>query len=71
MKYPKNFMFYKELVDGQYIVVSNISKTKAKRLYDEALKDFGDVVRGCGWELMLEPLTLSQQVKLKKGGIIA
>lgn len=71
MKYPKNFMFYKELVDGQYIVVSNISKTRAKRLYDEALKDFGDVVRGCGWEQMLEPLSLSQEKKFKKAGISA
>ena len=69
-KSPKNFIFFKELVDGQYIVMKSLSKTKARSLYNEALKDFGDVVRACGWEQALEPLSLSQQIKFKKAGIL-
>jgi hypothetical protein len=67
----KNFLFYKELVDGQYIVEANISKTRAMKLYKEALKDFGDVVRGTGWEQLQDPILLSQENKLKKGGLTA
>ena len=63
------FLFYKELKDGQYIVETGLSKTKAQKLYKEALKDFGYTVSGCGWEQVMEPLTLSQQIKFQKGGI--
>ena len=65
------FLFYKELYDGTYIVETNLSKTKAERLYKEALKSFGVDIKATGWEQVLEPLSLSQQIKFKKGGLSA
>ena len=65
------FLFYKELYDGTYIVETNLSKTKAERLYKEALKSFGVDIKATGWEQVLEPLSLSQQIKFKKGGLFA
>ncbi len=65
----KNYLFYKEMANGDYVVLNNLSKTKAERLYKEALKSFGSDIKGCGWEQVLEPLSLSQQIKFKKGGI--
>ena len=59
------------MVDGEYIVIDKLSKTKAERLYKETLKNFPATVKGCGWEEVLEPLSLSQQIKFKKGGMTA
>ena len=60
-------MFYKEFLDGTYVVVENLSKVKAKRLYKEALNDWTDLeLKGCGWEEVQNPLSLSQQIKFKK-----
>ncbi len=67
----KNFLFYKEYKDGRYYVESDISMTRAKKLYKEALKDFGYDITSTGWEQLQEPLMPSQVVKLKKGGVIA
>lgn len=65
------FIFYKEFQDGTYVVVDNLSKVNAKRLYKEALKDWTDLeLKGCGWEEVQSPLTLSQQVKFKNSGLI-
>lgn len=63
------FLFYKEYHDGTYVVVDNLTRTKAKSLYNAALKDWGDLeLKGCGWEEVQNPLTLSQQIKYKKSG---
>ena len=68
----KNFLFYKEFHDGSMVVIDNLSKTKASRLYKEALEDWSDLeLKGCGWEEKLEPLSLSQEIKYKKSGLTA
>ena len=62
-------LFYKEYHDGTYTVVDNLSKAKAKSLYNQALKDWADLeLKGCGWEEVQAPLTISQQIKYKKAG---
>ena len=63
------FLFYKEFYDGSCVVIDNLSKTKAKSLYNQALKDWADLeLKGCGWEEVQTPLTLQQQIKYKKAG---
>lgn len=60
------FLFYKEYHDGSYFVLDNLSKTKAKSLYNQTLKDWDLELKGCGWEEVQEPLTIQQQIKYKK-----
>ena len=61
------FLFYIEYHDGSVVIVDNLSKAKAKRLYNEALADWTDLeLRGCGYEEVQSPLTLQQQIKYKK-----
>jgi hypothetical protein len=62
------FLFYKELSNGEYIVVNDLSQSKAKRLYNQALKDVNVV--SSGWELIRAPLSLSNVLKLKKGNLV-
>jgi len=62
------FLFYKELSNGEYIVVNDLSQSKAKRLYNQALKDINVV--SSGWELIRAPLSLSNVLKLKKGNLV-
>ena len=62
------FAFYVEYKDGTAKVQSGLTRIGAKRKYNAFVRsaEYNDTVKCWGWEEVLEPLTLNQQIRAKK-----
>lgn len=59
------FNFYVEFADGTARIETNLSKTQAKRLYNNCNKNPENNAKSWGWEES-NPCKLSQQIRAKK-----